>query len=257
MLPEDASDPSFEGDAAMTSAEAAEGMQFLHFEVRDGTTFAIFQLSSPMLVWTEEAQTFTHELALDRLSVELRLSNLRRDGSASEVTAAALAQWPIAAQGGDSGEAFGGDATAVGGPGTAREGRPVAEARSSPRKSVMKPAHLVCAAGQLDCLIVNISATGVQLALDSAAPAPELAILHLPDGNARAIQLRWQRETLAGFAFLAAMEDADQLAIPVAASRPEEAGAVSQDLLRLTASLNLSPVRVRGHRKVARKIPPT
>lgn len=74
-----------------------EGMRFIRYEIREGTTVAVFALDMPAPGWGWEGdEEPAGETVFDRASLEARLTNLRAAGAPAEVTAAALAAWPQA-----------------------------------------------------------------------------------------------------------------------------------------------------------------
>jgi hypothetical protein len=70
-------------------------MAFVRYEVRAGTTIAVFRLASPQLEWGPGGEdTWVSETVFDYRSLQERLRNLQRRGDPAPATAAALAGWP-------------------------------------------------------------------------------------------------------------------------------------------------------------------
>lgn len=232
---------------------AAEGIHFLRYEMRAGVVVVVFKLDAPMLDLATGEGRWTHEFVLDRASTEARLRNLRMAGYQAEVTAAALEAWPASVSPTDETEPI----KPIGEPKTTgREaaGKPRGvEHRAAPRTSLIMHGRLSWGEGVHHCVILDVSATGAQLALPASVEAPGLAMLHLPDGRARTVMLRWQRETLAGFQFVDAANAGPSI-VPAPRSREKVPNACwSRSWHRLSTALELSPVRVHSYRPVSHK----
>lgn len=183
-----------------------EGIQFLRYEMRSKDIVAVFRLAAPMLDWATGEARLAHEMVLNRTSLETRLSNLQAAGFQAEVTAAALQGWPSSPTDlHDGGLPRQEDQQPTDGQEVISS--PEVEARTAPRTRLIVRGKLITSDGPQDCVIVDISTTGAQLSLASFAAAPQMALLQLPNGVEHAIQCKWQRRNLVGYAFLSAPED--------------------------------------------------
>ena len=78
----------------------------------------------------------------------------------------------------------------------------VAEQRDAPRFSLMlRVAKLACPAGEIPCIVRDISASGTRLRLFSDADIGDHLFLELANGRRFAMQRVWQRDGHAGFRF--------------------------------------------------------
>lgn len=67
------------------------------------------------------------------------------------------------------------------------------------RLQVIKAAKLTFGAAALDCVLLDISHAGVRLYLPVCTEVPDVATLHLKDGEARTVRRRWHSGQQAGF----------------------------------------------------------
>jgi hypothetical protein len=137
---------------------------------------------------------------LNRASLETRLSNLQAAGYQAEVTAAVLKGWP------SSSADLPGDGVPAHAIMQSADRQEVAvspdvEGRAAPRTRLIVHGKLVTTDQHLECVIVDLSATGAQLSLETSVAAPPVALLHLANGLVHAVQCRWQRDTLAATRF--------------------------------------------------------
>jgi hypothetical protein len=128
---------------------------------------------------------------------------------------------------------------------------PDEEGRAAPRTRLIVHGKLVTTDQHLECVIVDLSATGAQLSLEASVTAPPVALLHLPNGLVHAVQRRWQRDTLAGYAFLSVSEAGD-LAVPPSTQESTTLEVQrNRRWRRLSGLLGLSTSKIRGfaHRR--------
>ena len=85
--------------------------------------------------------------------------------------------------------------------------REVAELRGAQRFSLMlRVAKLACPAGEIPCIVRDISATGTRLRLFSDDDVGDHLFLELGNGRRFAMERMWQRDGHAGFRFAEAID---------------------------------------------------
>ncbi len=73
------------------------------------------------------------------------------------------------------------------------------ENRRAKRSRVLKGAQIIRGDTAVDCIVSDISATGVRVRLGFPLPLPEQVVLRLRDGTRLALRRRWSRGLEAGF----------------------------------------------------------
>ncbi len=85
------------------------------------------------------------------------------------------------------------------------------ENRRTPRNRVLRRAQLIASGTVLDCLVLEVSATGIRLRFGTPLPIPEQATLRLvQDGTSHTVKRRWARGVEAGFELDGSGSVADQ-----------------------------------------------
>jgi hypothetical protein len=74
--------------------------------------------------------------------------------------------------------------------------------RQVPRTRMIKSVRIISAEKALDCVVLDLSATGARIHLTTEWDVPETVLLRLPDGAVRPARRRWQRDADAGFEFI-------------------------------------------------------
>jgi hypothetical protein len=74
--------------------------------------------------------------------------------------------------------------------------------RRVPRTRVIKSARIISAEKVLDCVVLDLSATGARIHLTAEWDVPETVLLRLPDGAVRAARRCWQQDMDAGFEYI-------------------------------------------------------
>ena len=67
---------------------------------------------------------------------------------------------------------------------------------------MIKAAQLAFDGSVLNCVLLDVSPSGVRLYFPTPTEAPDLATFRLKDGESRTVQRRWQNGSQAGFEFV-------------------------------------------------------
>jgi hypothetical protein len=67
---------------------------------------------------------------------------------------------------------------------------------------MIKRGRIISPEKVLNCVVLDLSATGAGIYLTDSIDVPETVLLRLPDGVVRAARRRWQQDVAVGFEFL-------------------------------------------------------
>ena len=76
------------------------------------------------------------------------------------------------------------------------------EHRAAQRQNVLKLAKIVIGGGVIDCVVLDISPTGVRLSIEVLIKMPETVAIHLRGGAVYNARLRWSNGRELGFEFV-------------------------------------------------------